>query len=53
MGISIEELENSVRVAFKVEHLEIVDESSGCGENYAVFIVSPVSDLLLLPASAS
>lgn len=43
MGISIGDLETSVRAAFKVDHLEIVDESSGCGENYAVFIVSPVS----------
>jgi hypothetical protein len=42
MGISIKELENSIRTAFQIIHLEILDQSSGCGESYSVFIVSSV-----------
>jgi len=43
MGILKEDFENAIRVAFPVIHLEIEDTSSGCGENYSVFIVSTVS----------
>ena len=43
MGILIKDLEASIRTAFPIIHLEIEDTSSGCGENYSVFIVSPVS----------
>jgi stress-induced morphogen len=43
MGISIEDLEASIRAAFQIIHLEILDQSSGCGESYFVFIVSSVS----------
>jgi len=43
MGILKEDFENSIRAAFPIIHLEIEDTSSGCGENYSVFIVSSVS----------
>ncbi|KAG8829264.1 hypothetical protein FRC17_006857 [Serendipita sp. 399] len=41
MPISQEELETTIRDAWPVDHLEIIDVSSGCGESYAVVIVSP------------
>ena len=43
MGIILKDLEAAVRDAFPITHLEIEDTSSGCGESYSVFIVSPVS----------
>lgn len=43
MGITIKDLETAIRSAFPIIHLEIEDASSGCGENYSVFIVSSVS----------
>ena len=43
MGILKEDFENAIKAAFPIIHLEIEDTSSGCGENYSVFIVSPVS----------
>jgi len=43
MGILKEDFENAIRAAFPIIHLEIEDTSSGCGENYSVFIVSTVS----------
>ena len=43
MGILVKDLEKAIRAAFPIIHLEIEDTSSGCGENYSVFIVSPVS----------
>ena len=42
MPITIAELEQAIRDAFPVTHLHIEDQSSGCGENYAVLLVSPV-----------
>ncbi|KAI0337715.1 bola-like protein [Trametopsis cervina] len=38
--IATAELENAIRTAIPVDHLEIIDQSSGCGENYAVLVVS-------------
>ena len=43
MGILIKDLETAIRDAFPITHLEIEDNSSGCGESYSVFIVSSVS----------
>jgi len=43
MGITTTDLEIAIRAAFPIIHLEIEDTSSGCGENYSVFIVSTVS----------
>ncbi|GBE87480.1 bola protein [Sparassis latifolia] len=40
MPISSPDLERAIRSAIAVTHLQITDQSSGCGENYAVFIVS-------------
>ncbi|CUA71158.1 hypothetical protein RSOLAG22IIIB_09381 [Rhizoctonia solani] len=42
MPISAESLETALRAAFDPSHLEIIDASNGCGENYAVIIVSKV-----------
>lgn len=36
------ELESAIRNAFDVAHLEIKDQSSGCGENYSIVLVSDV-----------
>ncbi|EJF59221.1 bola-like protein, partial [Dichomitus squalens LYAD-421 SS1] len=41
MPISATDLENAIRAAIPVVHLEIEDTSNGCGENYEVFVVSP------------
>ncbi len=40
--ISTSDLENAVRTAIPVSHLEITDQSNGCGENYAILVVSEV-----------
>lgn len=40
--ISPQDLENAVRSAIPVSHLEIIDQSNGCGENYAILVVSEV-----------
>ncbi|KAB5589687.1 bolA-like protein [Ceratobasidium theobromae] len=40
MPINATALEKSLRDAFGPTHLEITDTSNGCGENYAVVIVS-------------
>ena len=42
MGVTSEDIETTLRNAIPVSHLEIVDQSSGCGENYAIFVVSEV-----------
>lgn len=42
MPVSLPDLEAAIRNAIPVAHLEIEDQSSGCGENYAVLIVSKV-----------
>ncbi|OBZ74327.1 putative bolA-like protein C8C9.11 [Grifola frondosa] len=38
MPISLADLETAIRTAIPVSHLEIIDQSSGCGENYAVLV---------------
>lgn len=40
--IATSELESAIRTAIPVAHLDIIDESNGCGENYAVLVVSDV-----------
>ncbi|KAI0696392.1 bola-like protein [Cerioporus squamosus] len=40
MPISATDLEAAIKAAIPVSHLEIEDTSNGCGENYAVFVVS-------------
>ncbi|KAI0370921.1 bola-like protein [Pilatotrama ljubarskyi] len=40
MPISAADLEKAIRAAMPVTYLEIEDTSNGCGENYAVFVVS-------------
>ncbi|OCH88505.1 bola-like protein [Obba rivulosa] len=40
MPISLPDLESAIRAAIPVTHLEIIDQSSGCGENYAIVVVS-------------
>jgi len=42
MPISIKVLEDVINRTFPVTHLEIHDESSGCGERYSVVLVSKV-----------
>ncbi|KAF9463300.1 bola protein [Collybia nuda] len=42
MPINTIELENAIRKVLAISHLEIVDQSSGCGDNYAVLLVSDV-----------
>jgi len=42
MPVSLPDLEQALRNAIPISHLEIVDQSSGCGESYAVLIVSEV-----------
>jgi stress-induced morphogen len=42
MPITQTALEEAIRNALpEVTHLNITDESSGCGENYAIVVVSP------------
>lgn len=43
MPISRDHLEGAIRSAMPIIHLDIIDQSNGCGENYAVFVVSSVS----------
>ncbi|KAF8464813.1 bola protein [Gautieria morchelliformis] len=40
MPVSLVDLEQALRNALPISHLEIIDQSSGCGESYAVLIVS-------------
>ncbi|THH10011.1 hypothetical protein EW145_g1613 [Phellinidium pouzarii] len=40
MPTSVDSIEKVLREFIPVSHLEIIDQSSGCGENYAVLIVS-------------
>ncbi|KAJ7578992.1 bola protein [Mycena floridula] len=40
MPIDTAHLEAAIRNAIPVSHLEIEDQSSGCGENYAIVLVS-------------
>lgn len=43
--IATSELESAIRAAIPVSHLEIIDQSNGCGENYAIIVVSEVRPL--------
>ncbi|KAJ4481046.1 bola protein, partial [Lentinula aciculospora] len=38
--INLADLEAAIRNALPVSHLEIKDQSSGCGESYAIVLVS-------------
>ncbi|EKM76241.1 hypothetical protein AGABI1DRAFT_115982 [Agaricus bisporus var. burnettii JB137-S8] len=38
--ISIQRLEKAIHSHFVVDHLEVKDISSGCGESYSVLLVS-------------
>ncbi|KAA1475723.1 bola-like protein [Dentipellis sp. KUC8613] len=40
MPVTPRELEEAIRAGIVVHHLEIIDESSGCGDKYSVLIVS-------------
>ncbi|KAK0237009.1 bola-like protein [Armillaria nabsnona] len=40
MPVNTTDLENAIRNAIPVTHLDIEDQSSGCGENYAIVLVS-------------
>ncbi|KAF8622814.1 hypothetical protein AX15_006736 [Amanita polypyramis BW_CC] len=40
MPVSPADIEEVVRNAIPVSHIEVQDQSSGCGESYAVVIVS-------------
>ncbi|KAL4257617.1 BolA/IbaG family protein [Pleurotus pulmonarius] len=40
MAVDTHVLEETIRGAIPVTHLEIEDQSSGCGENYAIILVS-------------
>ncbi|KAJ8583432.1 bola-like protein [Rhizopogon salebrosus TDB-379] len=42
MPVTVEDLDRAVRAAFPVSHLEIEDQSSGCGSSYAILLVSEV-----------
>ncbi|PVF93969.1 bola-like protein [Serendipita vermifera] len=41
MPVTQEELETALRDAIPIDYLEIKDTSSGCGQNYAIVVVSP------------
>ena len=40
--IATADLESAIRTAIPVAHLDIIDQSNGCGENYAILVVSEV-----------
>jgi stress-induced morphogen len=42
MTVTQEELEAAIRTAIQVTHVEVEDNSGGCGEKYSVLIVSKV-----------
>jgi len=42
MPINASDLETAIRNKIPVSHLEVEDQSTGCGESYAVVIVSEV-----------
>lgn len=43
MPVNLEDLERAIREALPITHLNIEDQSSGCGESYSIIIVSTVS----------
>ncbi|EPQ55776.1 bola-like protein [Gloeophyllum trabeum ATCC 11539] len=40
MAVDTAELESTLRAAIPISHLDIIDQSNGCGENYAILVVS-------------
>jgi hypothetical protein len=42
MPTTSKELEDAIRAAIQVIHVKVEDNSGGCGEKYAVLIVSKV-----------
>ncbi|KAH9960323.1 bola-like protein [Russula dissimulans] len=42
MPVTPEELEAAIRAVIPVTHVQVEDNSSGCGENYTVTIVSEI-----------
>lgn len=46
MPVQPQVLENLIREAIPVSHLEIHDQSNGCGENYSIVVVSEVSAVI-------
>ncbi|KAJ7623285.1 bola protein [Roridomyces roridus] len=40
MPIDLSNLEAAIRKSLNCQHIEIEDQSSGCGENYAILLVS-------------
>ena len=42
MPVNVQDLESAIRNAFEVAHLEIHDQSRGCGESYSIVLVSDV-----------
>jgi stress-induced morphogen len=42
MTVDVKEVEERIRNNLDVTHLEVEDVSNGCGENYAILLVSKV-----------
>ena len=42
MPVSITDIETAITNALPVLHLEIKDQSNGCGESYSIVVVSEV-----------
>ncbi|KAH8117632.1 bola protein [Phellopilus nigrolimitatus] len=40
MPVTVDSIERTLRNAIRITHLEIEDQSNGCGENYFVFVAS-------------
>ena len=49
MAIDTEALEAAIRSAIPVTYLNIEDQSSGCGENYSIVLVSEAGYSLPCP----
>ena len=45
MPIDLKILDEAIRVALPVSHLDIEDQSKGCGDSYAIVIVSEVASV--------
>ena len=52
MPVLADEIEQTLRASIPITHLEIIDQSSGCGESYAVFVVSEVSFLVVVDCNS-
>jgi stress-induced morphogen len=42
MPVNMKDIETAITNALPVTHLEINDQSDGCGENYSIVVVSEV-----------